>query len=83
MKTVELNGKKYKVDEDKLDDWDFMKMLCNLKENPLELVKVGNFLLGEEQNKKLEESFRKDGKIKTSEMMQAYTDLLEQLKVKN
>ena len=77
---VELNEIEFEVEESKLDDWEFLKILKNLETNPLNVIDVGEFLLGSEQNKKLEDSLRKEGRIKASEMMDAYKQLLDQIK---
>lgn len=58
------SGFKFKIDERRLDDMEFMELLASVDEEPLKLPELIETMLGAEQKKKLYDHLRtKDGRV--------------------
>ena len=57
-------GFEFEIDEQKLDDMEFMDALAEVDENPLKFSKVMKMMLGEEQRQRLYDHLRnEDGRV--------------------
>ena len=72
------NGFEYKIDEDIMDDYEFLEILCEIDNGNASLIPmVAKKLLGEEQKKELMEYTRgKNGKVSALKMGEAIGDIL-------
>lgn len=64
-----------------LDDWDLLETLRKIDKGESQLViDACILLLGAEQYNKLKEHLRKDGKLKATEMMQEFAEIMTKTK---
>lgn len=77
-------GFKFKITDDRLDNYELMEVLGEVEANPLVFTKLIKLLLGEEQAKAFKEHHRNpDGIIPTSIMSEAIGEILATKPVKN
>lgn len=76
------NGFEVTVDENGLDDWEILEILCDLDEGKFgKMPKVFTALLGEEQFAALKKYLKeKDGKVRISAMQDALGEIFSTLK---
>lgn len=75
MKTK--TGFEYEIKEENLDNWDLLKGLREIdKGNEQYIVDVLPLLLGKEQAERLEEHVRKDGKVKVTDILAEFEDIM-------
>lgn len=77
IKGTTKSGFKYSISDDSLNDWELLKQLRELDKGKMGvIVDVVPMLLGEEQEKRLEDHCRKDGKIKVDLMFNEISEIL-------
>ncbi len=76
------NGFEVTVDENGLDDWEILEILCDLDEGKFgKMPKVFTALLGEEQFAALKKYLKeKDGKVRISAMQDTLGEIFSTLK---
>ncbi len=78
------SGFKYEISDENVNDWELFKIMAEIDENSFLLPKLLKMLLGEEQNRALEEHLRgENGKISIEAMQGAVTEIFTVTKVKN
>lgn len=80
------SGFEYVIDQDALDDWELMNSMAEMTEmensdNPLKMVplfdRILDKLLGSEQYNKLKDHLKaKDGKVKTSAIIEDFNSIM-------
>ena len=63
------SGFSYKLDKERLNNYELLEAIEELEENPLVLSRVVNLLLGKEQTKKLKDHLRTENVIVPTEKM--------------
>lgn len=71
------NGFEFEVDENKLDDMEFIDALAEMEANPLAFPRVCLMLLGREQRAKLYDVLRVDGRVSISDMSDAIDEIFQ------
>lgn len=78
------SGFNFEIDEEVVNDYEFIEVLADVDENPLKSPKLFKMLLGDEQTNKLKEHIKaKNGKIPVKIMTEEIADILKNAKVKN
>lgn len=82
---ITASGFKCRISEDVMDDWDLLETLRKLDQGePHLVIDAFKMLLGNEQYENLKEHLRKDGKLKASDMMNEFADIMTKAKdIKN
>ncbi|WP_281738480.1 hypothetical protein [Enterococcus dispar] len=85
IKGVTESGFKYKLSEERLDNYELLESFAEMEESPLAMPRVLNLLLGKEQTGKLKEHVRtKDGFVPSDKLGAELQDImLNNPKVKN
>lgn len=80
-KTITLdNGYELSVDMDILDDWDVFVLLRQIdKGDAGAIVELIPLVLGDEQFKALKEHMSQNGRVKASDMVNIFTELINKL----
>lgn len=65
------SGFEFEIDEEILDDYDFLELLCHIDEGDASLTtKMVDMLLGEEQKKRLKDHVRaKSGRVSATRLL--------------
>lgn len=81
IKGVTPSGFEYELEEEMLDDWDFLESLRELTTNESAIVDVAKYLLGDEQFKALKTHLRGSNKrLKASVVVQEILYILQNAK---
>ncbi len=85
INVVTASGFSLRISSEAMDDWDLLEVLRKLDQGEAHLViDAFKILLGNEQYEKLKEHLRKDGKLKASDMMNEFADIMTKAKeIKN
>ena len=72
------SGFSYELDKERLNNYELLKAIEELEENPLVLSRVVNLLLGKEQTKKLKDHLRtENGIVPTEKMSEEITEIFQ------
>ena len=72
------SGFSYKLDKERLNNYELLEAIEELEENPLVLSRVVNLLLGKEQTKKLKDHLRtENGIVPTEKMSEEITEIFQ------
>lgn len=79
------SGFECQISQDMLDDWDLLEILRSFdKGNPQLVIDAFEMLLGTDQYNRLKEHLRKDGKLKATDMMKEFSEIMSNVKeIKN
>lgn len=85
VKGTSTTGFEFEIDEDVLDDWEVVELLCKVEENDVSaFVKATKIILGEEQIDRLKSHVRERvGKASFSIMVKEFGDILQNAQAKN
>lgn len=84
MKGATTTGFNFEVDEEVVQDYEFIELLGGVDEDPLKITKVFTELLGEEQTKKLKDHVRnKKGRVPIQALMNELKEILSVKPLKN
>ena len=76
-------GFEYKLDDNKLNNYELVEALGELEENPITLPKVVRMLLGTKQTNDLKNHLRlKDGTVPVDKMEESVTEIFQNQSVK-
>lgn len=74
------NGFELSVDDSALDNWELLEILTEIDEGKSTLItKAFPILIGKDQFNKLKEYMRSDGKVSIVNMVNTFTEIMEQL----
>lgn len=76
MKGITKSGFEYTVADDLADDYELLEKLREANKNELAYIDVIEYALGSEQNAKLKEHCRKDGKVSAKRMNSEFLEIL-------
>ena len=71
------DGFKIPLDENVFDDFELVELYAKVAKNPIWIGDLTEKLLGAKQKKALMEHVRRDGKVRTSDMMAALLEIEE------
>lgn len=71
------SGFEFELPDDVFDDFELVELFAKVNKNPIYLGELAEKFLGLEQKERLMEFVRKDGKVRTSDMMQALLEIEE------
>ena len=71
------SGFEFELPDDVFDDFELVELFAKVNKNPIYLGELAEKVLGLEQKERLMEFVRKDGKVRTSDMMQALLEIEE------
>lgn len=78
IEVVTDSGFECKIAKESADDWELLEILRKLDQNnPQLIVDAYILLLGEEQYNKLKDHLRKDGRVKASDMIKEFFDIMK------
>lgn len=78
------SGFNFEIDEEVVNDYEFIEVLADVDENPLKTPKLFKMLLGDEQTEKLKEHIKsKNGKTPVKVMTEELIEILNNAKTKN
>lgn len=78
IKVVTASGFEYEIAKENTDDWELIEVLSKLDQNnPQLIIDAYKMLLGEKQYEELKTHFRKNGKVKASDMINEFYDILK------
>lgn len=75
LKGKTKTGFEYEINQENLDDMEFLELLNEVDTNPLLLPKLAVILLGEDGKKRLYEHVRKDGRVPISAVSDILMDI--------
>lgn len=79
IKGITSNGFRYKIKDERLDDWDLMEMMMEVNDDDITSIIVPvRYMLGDQQFERLKKFLRdkESGRLKASDMLVALTDIL-------
>lgn len=76
------SGFEFKIDEEILDDYDFLELLCKIDEGETTLIiKMVNSFLGEEQKERLKNHVRtQKGRVSSKRLLEEVMDIFNSTK---
>lgn len=76
------SGFEFEIDEEILDDYDFLEMLCKIDEGEVSLtVKMVDMLLGAEQKERLKKHVRSEsGKVSAKKLLAEVMEIFQETK---
>lgn len=76
------SGFEFEIDEEILDDYDFLELLCKIDEGEITLViKMVDHLLGAEQKEKLKEHVRTEtGRVSAKRLLEEMMEIFNETK---
>lgn len=77
LKGTTKDGFDYIINDENLDDWDFLEYLAELDEKPQYIVKVAKVLLGADQYAKAKEFSKVNGRVSLSKMNALVSEILQ------
>ena len=78
IKVVTPSGFECHIFKDTMDDWELFETLRKLEQNNPQLIfDAYILLLGEKQYEKLKTHLRKNGKVRSSDMIKEFFDILK------
>ena len=81
IKVVTASGFPLRISSEVMDDWDLLEVLRKLDQGEAHLViDAFKILLGDDQYENIKEHLRKDGKLKASDMMNEFADIMTKAK---
>lgn len=75
IKGTTKSGFAFELNEELMDDFELVELYAKVDQNIIFIGQLAEKLLGSEQKKALMEHLRKDGKIKTSDMLNALVEI--------
>ena len=80
MKYKLKNGFELEIDNSSLDNWELLEVLADIDAGKSTMItKAFPMLIGDNQFAKLKEHMRKNGKISIAEMVETFTEIMNQL----
>jgi hypothetical protein len=70
------SGFKFEIEDDVLNDWEFLELIDELEEKPNAIVRLAKRLLGKKQYDALKKHCTVNGKVVMSTMMNEVTEIL-------
>ena len=81
---ITTTGFKYELEDTVTDDWELMEVLRKIDKGDAQMViDAFEIMLGEEQYNRLKNHLRKDGKLKASDMISEFVEIVGGTKEKN
>ncbi|MVZ47458.1 hypothetical protein [Escherichia coli] len=78
------SGFSYQIQKEQVENYEFVELIGEVDENPTKLPKVLKMLFGKEQTDKLKEHLRtEDGLVPTQKMIEEFSEVLNNPKLKN
>ena len=78
------NGKKFTIDPEVFEDYEFLELSGEVDENPAKVTKLLRLVFGDAQHDVLKEAVRgENGRVKSEDMLAAYADIMEEAGAKN
>ena len=69
------SGFSYTLPEGLADDFEYLELIQKAQQNPLTVIEVARYLLGEEGYNRLKEHCRVDGKVSTEKVIAEITEI--------
>lgn len=69
------SGFSYTLPEGLADDFEYLELIQKAQQNPLTVIEVARYLLGEEGYSRLKEHCRVDGKVSTEKVIAEITEI--------
>ena len=69
------SGFSYTLPEGLVDDFEYLELIQKAQQNPLTVIEVARYLLGEEGYNRLKEHCRVDGKVSTEKVIAEITEI--------
>ena len=71
------SGFAFHIEDDIFDDFETVELFAKVNKNPIYIADLAEKLLGVEQKEALKEHLRRDGKVRTSDFMNAIAEIEE------